>query len=154
MDADGIVKRYMWWSMGAGLLPFPVLDLAAVTGVQLKMLDRLSGLYEIEFSENRGRNIIGALLGGLIPQSLAVGTAGSLFKSLPIIGPALGGVTMSLFSGASTYAVGKIFNNHFASGGTLLDFDADSDAVREAFADAFEEGQEEAKKSTGAKKKA
>ncbi len=152
METDGIVKRYMWWSMGAGLLPFPVWDLAAVTGVQLRMLSRLSNHYGVDFSKNRGKNVVVALLGGLIPQSMATGTAGSFFKALPVVGPALGGFTMSLFSGASTYALGKLVNNHFASGGTLLDFDAASESTKEAFAEAFEEGKEEVKKTATKKK--
>jgi len=42
-----LVKNYMWWPMGAGLLPIPVAGVAAVTGVQLRMLSKLSG-YSLE----------------------------------------------------------------------------------------------------------
>ena len=37
-----IVRNYMWWSMGAGLIPVPLVDMAAVTGVQLKMVADIS----------------------------------------------------------------------------------------------------------------
>jgi hypothetical protein len=41
-------------------------------------------------------------------------------------------------SAAFTYAVGKVFLQHFASGGTFLDFDPKT--VREYFAKMFDEG--------------
>ena len=50
-EAVKTVKRYMWWSMGAGLVPVPVLDLAAVSGVQLKMLAEISRIYDVPVSE-------------------------------------------------------------------------------------------------------
>jgi len=50
-----------------------------------------------------------------------VGTA-SLLKGLPGVGTLIGAVTMPAFSAGATYAIGKLFIQHFASGGTLLDF--------------------------------
>jgi uncharacterized protein (DUF697 family) len=41
--------------MGAGLVPVPVLDLVAVSGVQLKMLSVISKTYDIPFQESRDR---------------------------------------------------------------------------------------------------
>lgn len=42
-----------------------------------------------------------------------------------MIGQALGLVTTPVFAWASTVAVGRVFIEHFESGGTLLDFDAE-----------------------------
>jgi uncharacterized protein (DUF697 family) len=137
-SANDLVKKWMWWTMGAGLIPVPFVDLAAVTGVQLKMLSDLSKLYEVKFSENRGKAIIGALLGSIVPNSLAGGGVGSLLKMVPLVGPILGGISMSLFSGAATYAIGKSFIQHFESGGTFLDFDPVT--VKDYFNKQFEEG--------------
>ena len=47
--AHKIVKRYMFWSAGAALVPVPVADLIAVSGVQLKMLADISKVYNIPF---------------------------------------------------------------------------------------------------------
>ena len=47
-------------------------------------------------------------------------------------------VTVPIFAGASTYAVGKVFHQHFASGGTFLDFDAEK--TRGYFSQLFEQG--------------
>lgn len=134
------VKNYMWWSMGAGLIPVPFADLAAVTGVQLKMLSDISKIYEKEFSENKGKTIIAALLGSVIPNSLSKGSVGSLLKMVPVVGALLGGLSMSLFSGASGYALGKVFIQHYESGGTLLTFDPEK--VRDYYKEYFKEGQD------------
>ena len=42
---------------------------------------------------------------------------------MPLVGPALGVLSMPAMAAAVTWAVGKVFMQHFASGGTLLDFD-------------------------------
>jgi uncharacterized protein (DUF697 family) len=123
-EADAIIKAWMWWAAGAGLIPVPVVDLAAVTGVQLKMLRDLSDLYGVEFSQNRGKSILGALLGGLVAKSAAVGPLGAIIKAIPVFGPVVGVVTMPGFYAGSTFAVGRVFAQHFELGGTFLNFDA------------------------------
>ncbi|MGE5457087.1 MAG: YcjF family protein [Methanococcaceae archaeon] len=143
ITAKQIVKNYMWWSMGAGLIPVPFVDLAAVSGVQLKMLKDMSNVYDIKFSENKGKSIVSALLGSIVPNSLSAGNIGSLLKMIPVIGSVLGGLSMSLFSGAATYAIGKIFIQHFEAGGTFLDFNPIT--VKDYFHTLFVEGQTVAK---------
>ena len=123
--ASKLVDRFSLWSGAAGLIPIPLVDMAAVGGVQLQMLRRLSEIYGVPFSENRGKSILASLAGAVIPASTATTTAvgvGSLVKSLPGVGTAIGALTMPVFSAGATYVIGKVFIQHFASGGTLLDF--------------------------------
>ena len=133
------IRNYMWWSMGAGLVPVPFLDLVAISGVQLKLVSELAKIYEVPFSESRGKAIIGALIGTLVPQSLACSVVGSALKAIPAVGTVAGASAMALSAGASAWALGKVFVQHFEAGGTLLDFDPE--AVREYFRKQFEEGQ-------------
>jgi uncharacterized protein (DUF697 family) len=122
--AAKLVDRFSLWSGAAGLIPVPLLDIAAVGGVQLQMLRRLSDIYGVPFSENLGKSIIASLAGAVIPASTATTTAmgvGSMIKSVPG-GQMVGALTMPVFSAAATYVIGKVFVQHFASGGTLLDF--------------------------------
>ena len=133
------VKHYMWWSMGAGLIPVPVLDLAAVSGTQLKMLAEISKIYEVPFVENRGKAIIGSLLSFVLSHSMACGAIGSLVKAIPVVGALAGAPAMVVFSGASAWALGNVFIRHFEAGGTLLDFDAEK--AKEYYKAQFEEGQ-------------
>ena len=124
-QASQLVDRYSLWAGAAGLVPVPILDIAVVGGVQLQMLRKLSEIYGVPFSENMGKSVIASLAGALIPASTATTTAmglGSLVKGLPGIGTAIGALTMTVFSAGATYIIGKVFIQHFASGGTLLDF--------------------------------
>ncbi|HEV8407081.1 MAG TPA: DUF697 domain-containing protein, partial [Sphingomicrobium sp.] len=50
--ARKLVERFSLYSGVAGLLPVPVVDVAAVGGVQLQMLRRISQLYDVPFSKN------------------------------------------------------------------------------------------------------
>jgi len=133
------VKKYMWWSMGAGLIPVPLVDIATVSGVQLKMLSELAKIYDVKFSKNAGKSIISALIGGISADALSKSYITSAVKSIPIIG-IVGSVSMPIFSGAATWAIGKVFIQHFASGGTFLDFDPKK--VKDYFMNLFKQGQE------------
>ena len=118
--ASKLVNRFAVWSGVAGLIPLPVVDVLAVGGLQVQMLRRISQLYGVPFSENRGKALIASLAGALIPASSAMGAA-SAMKAVPIIGTLAGGFVMPVLSAGATYAIGKAFIEHFASGGTLLD---------------------------------
>jgi uncharacterized protein (DUF697 family) len=123
--ASQLVDRFSLWSGAAGLIPIPLIDVAAVGGVQLQMLRRLSEIYGVPFSDNMGKSVIASLAGSLIPASTATTTAmgvGSFVKGLPGVGTVIGALTMPVFSAGATYVIGKVFIQHFASGGTLLDF--------------------------------
>src|SRR5713226_5638125 len=123
--ASQLVDRLSLWSGAAGLIPVPLVDMAAVGGVQLHMLRRLSEIYGVPFSENRGKSILASVAGAVIPASTATTTAmgvSSLMKGLPGFGTAIGALTMPVVSAGATWVIGKVFIQHFASGGTLLDF--------------------------------
>ena len=124
-QASQLVDRYSLWSGAAGLIPIPIVDVAAVGGVQIQMLRKLSEIYGVPFSDNMGKSVLAGLAGSLIPASTATTTAmgvGSLMKGIPGVGTIVGALTMPAFSAGATYIIGKVFIQHFASGGTLLDF--------------------------------
>jgi len=135
--ANSIVKNRMMWSAGAGLVPIPVVDLVALSGIQLEMLYSISKLYDVPFRRDIGKSIIAALLGSVLPTGMAPWLA-SMIKLIPLIGQTTGAVTMSIVGGASTYAVGKIFIQHFEAGGTFLDFKPEK--VKDYFAQLYKEG--------------
>lgn len=119
--ASKLVDRFAIWSGVAGLIPLPIVDVAAVGGLQIQMLRRLSQIYGVPFSENRGKALIASLAGALIPTTSGIGAA-SMFKFVPVVGTIAAGFVMPALSAGATYAIGKAFIQHFASGGTLLDF--------------------------------
>jgi uncharacterized protein (DUF697 family) len=123
--ASQLVDRFSLWSGAAGLIPVPLIDVIAVGGVQLQMLRRLSEIYGVPFTDNRGKSVIASLAGAIISASTATTTAmtfGSLIKGAPGIGSVVGALTMPVYSAGATYVIGRVFMKHFASGGTLLDF--------------------------------
>lgn len=137
-QAQKTVKNYMWWSMGAGLIPVPFVDLVAVSGVQLKMIAQIAKIYDVEFHESRGKAVVASLLGYIVPSTLSYGSVGSFLKAIPLVGTLVGAPTMVVFCGASTYALGKVFTQHFAAGGTILTLDPSK--VKEFFQQEFEKG--------------
>lgn len=143
LQALKITKKYMLWSIGAGLIPIPIVDLATVIGVQVKMVSEISDVYDVKFSENKAKNTISAALSGVTASTFATGTVGSSLKSIPFVGTIIGTITMPFFSSASAYALGSIFINHFENGGTFLDLDADS--IKGDFQDMFQKGKEASK---------
>jgi uncharacterized protein (DUF697 family) len=142
VSAYRTVKKYMWISMGAGLIPIPFVDWAAVSGVQLKMLADLSKLYDLPFKASRGKAILGSLAGFVLPHAVACGFLGSLLKAIPIVGALAGAPAMALFCGAYAWALGQVFIQHYESGGTFLNFDPE--AVKDHFKAHFEEGRRQA----------
>ena len=119
--ASKLVDRFAIWSGVAGLVPLPVVDVLAVGALQVQMLRRLSQIYNIEFSENRGKALIAALAGCMIPATSGMGAASAL-KAIPVINILAAGFVMPVLSAGATFAIGKAFIQHFESGGTLLDF--------------------------------
>ena len=149
--ADTIIRNHIIWSMGAGLIPVPIVDFFAVSGIQLDMIRQLCKLYDQDFKEAQGKAIITSLTG----SGLARMGAKAMIKFIPGIGSVIGGVTMAVLSGASSYALGEVFKKHFETGGTFLDFDASR--LKKMYNEKFEKGKqvaEQIKKEQEAKRKA
>jgi len=137
-SANSIVKNHMIWSMGAGFIPVPIADFFAVSAIQLDMIRQLCKLYDIDFKETEGKAMITALTGTGLARLGA-----RAIKFIPGVGSVLGGVTLAVLSGASTYALGEVFKTHFETGGTFLDFDPAR--LKKYYNEKFEKGKEMAK---------
>ena len=121
-EARRLVEEYAMWSMAAAMLPLSGIDLAATAAVQLRMLQRLSRLYGVPFAEGAARSAIAALLGSLGAGALKQSVVGQVLKSVPVMGPVPGMMTLPGFAMAFTYAIGRVFSKHFESGGSFRDF--------------------------------
>jgi uncharacterized protein (DUF697 family) len=149
--ADTIIKNHIIWSMGAGLIPVPIVDFFAVSGIQLDMIRQLCKLYDQDFKESEGKAIITSLTG----SGLARMGARAMIKVIPGVGSVIGGVTMAVLSGASSYALGEVFKKHFETGGTFLDFDPKR--LKKMYNEKFEKGKkvaEQIKKENDKKREA
>jgi len=116
--ADSIIKNHVLFATGAGAIPVPLIDFAGVTAVQLDMVKKLTNLYGNNYTENVGK----AFIASITSTSLARMGA-SAIKAIPGIGTILGGVSMSIMSGASTYALGNVIVQFLERGIGLEDID-------------------------------
>lgn len=147
-EALHTIKNHTMTAMGIGILPAPGLDLIALTGVQLNLLRKLGALYGLSLSDETGKKLLGALLSGYLPMVVAAPVA-SILKFIPGVGIAAGVLAQSTVAGATTYAIGKLFLQHFESGGSFLNFKAAEmgDKLRQQ----VQEGKDFIKKHTGRK---
>ena len=81
--AQEIVKRYALYAAGAGLIPIPVADFAAITALEVKMLHDLGDMYGVPFSQETVRPIVASLIGGYSATKVGYGVGGSMMKSVP-----------------------------------------------------------------------
>ncbi|MBV9488736.1 MAG: DUF697 domain-containing protein [Verrucomicrobia bacterium] len=137
-EANKIIRQNVVWALGGGVLPIPLVDMIAITAVNVKMVKELAQVFGLPFKEDQVKSLLASLLAGLGAPTLGMALTVSLVKSVPVVGGLSAVVAVPALSGAFTYAVGKVFLQHFAAGGTFLDFDPKR--VRQHFAREFHEG--------------
>ncbi len=148
-DTDAIIRYYTYGAVGIGFVPIPLVDLAGLTALQLKMIHSLSKAYGVEFRKKRTKAIISALCGGVLSTG-AVPVFFSLFKAVPVVGQTMGAATTSITGGAATYALGRVFNRHFREGGTLLNMS--SSKMKDGFSEYYQKGEKAIKDKLSKKK--
>ena len=120
--ANSVVTTSALLAAGAGAIPTPGWDMAAIAGVQLKMLADLSKIYGVPFTENLGKSVIATTVAAVAPGMVANSSFASALKVVPGLGQFLGMVAVPAYAGGLTYAAGKAFIAHFESDGDLLSF--------------------------------
>jgi uncharacterized protein (DUF697 family) len=140
--SNKIIKNHMLTAMGFGIIPLPGVDTLALITIQLNMLRNLAKFYKLPFPEHTVRSLLGSLVGSVSAVPIAVGLI-SASKFVPLLGSTLAALSMPVTAGAVTYAVGKVFNQHFASGGTFLTFDPKK--VKDYYTEMLKEGKAKAK---------
>jgi len=137
-QVDKIINNHVLYSMGLGIIPIPLVDIAGVTATQLDMLSQIGGVYGKNFSDISGKSFIASTAGATLARLGA-----SFLKAIPGIGSIIGGVSMSIMSGASTYAIGQVAQRFFRDGLELEDIDAD--LAKSIYEEEFEKGKTIAK---------
>lgn len=132
-NLDRIVRGHVIWAMGAGLIPIPLFDIAAVTAIQMDALKKLAAEEGIDYSTDGGKRFVTAITGGTFARLGA-----SLVKGIPGVGSVIGGLSMSAMSAASTYAVCQVAISHFRSERNFLNVDIES--AKRLYEKAFEKG--------------
>ena len=139
LRADNCIKNHVIAAMGVGLIPSVVVEVAGVTGIEVKMIRDLAQVYEFPVPHKLvAYKILISLIGSIAPYYLATQMR-SAVKVVPLFGHAVYTGFLSVTSGAAVFAVGKIFQKHYESGGTFLS--ADNSSLRSYFKDKYREGQ-------------
>jgi uncharacterized protein (DUF697 family) len=125
VGAEQIVRDHIPLAVGAGLLPLPGVDLAAIAALQLKMLSALATHYRVPFTRSQAQLIVTSLIGSVGTTLVVGGILISCAKSIPLIGGLIGLSSLSLAGGAITHAMGQLVTDHFETGGTMENFDLD-----------------------------
>jgi len=118
--AHAIVERHSTYSAVGGIIPLPIINVASVTAVILRMVKALSELYGVPFERDRARAAVVALMGGAVPAGLASATTSTLIYVIPG-GNLVGLAVSSIAAAACTRGIGRIFVEHFENGETPTD---------------------------------
>ena len=110
--ARRIVERHRTYAAIGGLSPLPIVNVAGVAALVMRMVKQLSDLYGVPFERDRTRSLIISILGGATPTGLGTVTASTLAFALPA--SALVGLAVTaLTAGALTRGIGLVFIEHF-----------------------------------------
>jgi uncharacterized protein (DUF697 family) len=120
--AHAIVERHVKYSAVGGAIPMPLVNFASMTAVIVRMVKRLSSLYDVPFDRRRARAIVTGLTGGAALTGFSAVTASALYVTPA--GLVVGVAASSLAAAASTRWIGRMFVEHFERGATLQDFPA------------------------------
>jgi uncharacterized protein (DUF697 family) len=114
-EAFKIVERHKFYAGLGGLFPIPAMNVAGITAINLRMVKRLSDLYEMPFAHDKNRMIVLGLMGGAAPTGLAALTSSTLTMVMPGAGAA-GLAVSSLTAAALTRGIGMFFVERFEKG--------------------------------------
>lgn len=138
-NVDDIIKKHVWFATIPGFLPLPILDIVGIAYVQVDMVKQMCKFYDVPYDENKGKAVVTALASSILTRIQGYAIR-SVLKNIPIFGWLLGGLSLSAFAGASTYATGMVFKRHFENGGTIGSIDPED--VKEFYKEQFEKGKE------------
>jgi len=128
---DDIIKTHVIYAMTAGAIPVPVADFVAVSAIQYDLIQKVAEFHKVDYDSNKGKTLATSIAGASATR-LGAG-----------VGTLLGIASQVVISGATTYALGKIFDNHFANKGTLDNLN--TEAVKAKYKEYVDKGKEYAK---------
>lgn len=114
-ETDIIIRNRVHGSLAIALVPVPFFNTTALAALQVEMIYQLAKAHGIPFKAEWGKQITAALVGGILP-ALITPKLSHLMRYVPIVGPGLSLATLPLTNAAATYAVGRAFASHFATG--------------------------------------
>jgi len=147
LEAENCIKNHVIAAMGIGLIPSALVDVVGITGIEVKMIRDLAGIYKFPVPNKLvAYKVLISLIGSLGPVYFSTRMHAAL-KGVPLVGDAVYVGLLSITGGAAVYAVGKIFQKHYDSGGTFLS--KDNKYIRNYFKEKYAEGKQAVKDYAG-----
>ena len=142
---ENIISSHVIYAMTAGAIPVPVADIVAVSAIQYDMINQIAEAYKAKYDSEKGKALASSLAGATASRIGA-----SFIKAIPGVGTFLGIGSQMLMAGATTYALGKIFDSHFSGNKNLDNFNIE--AVKNQYREFLNKGKayaREVKKNFG-----
>ena len=120
---EDLARLYANWAAASGGIPVPLIDMAIITGVQVKLVASLAKLYGVSLSKHRARTALLSITGGgtavaaggvaklALPGTISL--FGSASKSAIGFGTVLGSIALGAFAYSSTILIGRLFMDAF-----------------------------------------
>ena len=96
--------------------------MAAISGVQVKMIYELCKKYEVDFEHKAAVAIASGVAGGAAVQTMAGVVAKQMVRFAPGVGPVFMFAVEPAISYVTTKAIGLAFISHFEADGRMHDF--------------------------------
>ena len=123
--ADALIQNHIAGATAAAAIPIPLVDLVAVTAVQLSMVKKLARLYGGKVDVDAAGAVAVGLFGAVLPRVVA-----SALKILPGIGTIGGAAAQCALSGATTRALAQSFRDRRGPASHDADGQAHGDVSR------------------------
>ena len=136
--ADATVRTHAVGSAVVGAIPVGPLVMVVLLALNLKMVHKLSRIYGVEFDKDLGKAAIYSFVGACGAGAIGGRVIWGLSTLVPVAGQFIQAITVPVFAAGFTYGIGKLFTQHFAAGGTFLDFHPED--VRDHFYAEFQQG--------------
>ena len=137
---NSIVNKYTLIAAGVGVIPSPMVNSVGIAVLEIAMIDELAKNYNFGFPTKPALvKAFISLVSSIGPIYLAMKSK-SAVSAVPIIGSFMSASIYSITGAISVFAVGKIFQRHFESGGVTLSMD--NAFLRKIFKEEFEAGKE------------
>ena len=135
---DDIISTHVIFAMTAGAIPVPVADIVAVSAIQYDLIKQVAEFHNADCDTDKGKTLASSLAGETVSR---IGS--SALKAIPGVGTILGIGSQMVMAGATTYALGKLFDSHFSANKTLDNLNLN--LLKEQYRDLVNKGKEYAK---------
>lgn len=122
-ESSRIIWNHVAYAAVAGLVPVPLIDVAAATTIQVRMVAKLCESHGVPFSEQAVKTVVSTLITAALPRATVGYPLISAAKGVPGVGTLLAAATLPALNGAVTWAVGRVFDWHFSRGGVIETLD-------------------------------